>query len=64
MLVAASEQGICTIAFADQADELHDLVAMRFSNAELKQRDAELSTQVRVLVNVNTTYTTNTHCGG
>ncbi len=43
MLVAATARGLCSIAFADSADDLLKELKTAFPHAELKQMDRELS---------------------
>ncbi len=41
MLVAATDKGICTIAFGEDDDEIFEVLHKRFPNAELKQETRE-----------------------
>ena len=50
LLVGATERGVCSISFGDSEDALVGELQERFSKAELKQMDRELSYAVEAIV--------------
>lgn len=52
MIVAATERGLCAVAFADSDEDLLAELRGRFSLAELKRLDAELTREVESILSL------------